>query len=663
MVADVMEQMAGIESVRVNVRVQSVTIEFSPERTSERQVLDALSELPWDSVEDIEYEPELTLTDLSLNATALAASALLPADLKPLIAIPTITPTVWHGYNSLLDEGLNSDVLDAMALSLSAGRGDYGTAVLTQNLLTLGEFMEQKTSHKADELLARMMRPDTQQLWVERDGAEIQLSSTALQEGDLMLLGPGDSISADGEVADGVGLVNQSSMTGESIPVRKEPDDWCYAGTVIQEGNLKIRAVKVGDMTSTARIAQFIQDSIKQQSQTQQVTNDMADRRVKITLGVGGLVYALTRDLNRLAAVFLVDYACALKLSTPLSFKNAMHCAAQSGLILKGGHAIEKLAEVDTCVFDKTGTLTYGQMQVTDVIDLRKDDSGHDLLHLAASIEEHSNHPLAHAIVAAARNESFDHVDHGDVEYIVAHGLSSTYNGGSKLIIGSRHYLEQHEQIDFSQHEDIIESLYVRGLHQMYMADDSKLIGIVALRDRLRPEAKEVLGLLRELGINKLVLLTGDGHTKGQAMAEELAMDQAFTEMHPEDKSDVIKQLKAQGNKVMFVGDGVNDAPALAEADLGVSMCQGTELTQQAADLLMLNDDLHGLVTAKQLSLRTMELIRSNITLTEVINTGIMAGAAFGFISPVASALLHNGTTLGILLRALNKKPITPVNQ
>ncbi|HKL63345.1 MAG TPA: heavy metal translocating P-type ATPase, partial [Woeseiaceae bacterium] len=409
----------------------------------------------------------------------------------------------------------------------------------------------------------------------------------------------------------------------------------------------------VGAETTTARIARFIDDSLEQSSETQRMAERLADRRVKLTLGTGGLVYLLTRDERRLASIFLVDYSCALKLGTPLAFRSGMYRAATDGVLLKGGEAIEQLAAVDTVVFDKTGTLTHSDLEVSDVVVLDEERWPRNrLLAVTASIEEHATHPIADAIVRKAREERLNHIDHGEVDYLVAHGMSCPVNGDT-LLIGSRHYLEEHEGISFERFERRIRTLEADGKTLLYIGTRTEAIGLIALRDTLREDAAGVIDALRELGIEHFVMLTGDRRTRAEALARQVGIDEVFAEQVPEDKAGVLAQLRAEGRKIAFVGDGVNDGPAMVAADVGVAMSRGAELARATADVVLLEDRLGLLVEAVDVSQRTMRLIARNYRAAIGINTGVMIGAAMGRLSPVTAAILHNGTTVGLLLSAL----------
>ncbi|WP_394199809.1 heavy metal translocating P-type ATPase [Shewanella waksmanii] len=645
----------GIKQVRVNSHAASIAVEYDPQLLTKETLEHRVAALDLSQGQAEETEHQYTRGDIAMNAIGTLAAALLPSRWGAVSTATLIAPTLVEGINELKDKRLSVEVLDAIAVGLSAWRGDYSTAMMTQSLISFGEYMEQRTSRNSDQLLAELMQPAETMVWKLTNQQSVQVHSSTLVTGDIIELKPGDAIPIDGTIIKGAALINQSALTGENVPVRREEDAVIYSGTSVHEGNIQVRVDKVGSEATTAKIAQLIYDSLSSKSEIQQVTQDMANRRVKITLGIGAAVFALTQDVNRLASVFLVDYSCALKLSTPVTFKSIMYRAAQNGVLLKGGSAIEKLTQIDTCVFDKTGTLTYGDMQVTDVVPLDGANSARDLLAIAASVEEHSNHPLSQAIVNAAQDNQLPHIAHGEVEYIIAHGLKSTLNQHC-LNMGSRHFLEEHENVDFRPFEAQITNLEKQGRHLIFIAHQKRLIGMIGLRDQLREDVIETLAQLRQSGINQLIMISGDSQYKAHMLGEELALDKVYAEATPDSKSRIIEQLKQAGHKVMFVGDGVNDAPALTQADVGIAMQNGTELARQAADVVLLKDKLYAVAEAKTLADIAMKLINSNIKLTEYINSGIMLAAALGWLTPATSALLHNGTTIGILARSLAAK-------
>ena len=641
----------GISAVRVNESAHSVVVEYDTQLLQAKTVEERLNQLDLNDATQEETEHKFTRGDIAMNVIGTIAAALLPNKWGALSTATLIAPTLFEGVSDLKDKNISVEVLDAIAVGLSAWRGDYRTAMMTQSLISLGEYMEQKTSRNSDQLLADLMRPQESIVWRVDGSDRTQVNSTELNVDDIIELAPGVSIPVDGTIVKGAALINQSSLTGENVPVRREESAVVYSGTSVHEGTIQVRVDKVGSEATTAKIAKLIYDSLSEKSEIQQVTQDMANRRVKITLGIGAAVFALTQDINRVASVFLVDYSCALKLSTPVTFKSIMYRAAQQGILFKGGSAIEKLVKIDTCVFDKTGTLTHGDMQVTDVIPLCDSNSARDLLAIAASVEEHSNHPLSQAVVNAAKHNQLPHIEHGEVEYVIAHGLKSTMNE-HELVMGSRHFLEVHEDVDFTPFEDVIKKYEAQGRHLIFISHQNVLIGMIGLRDHLREDALETLNALRQFGVKELIMITGDSQFKASILGNELKLDRIFAEAVPSEKSTIVEALQAEGHTVMFVGDGVNDAPALTAADVGVAMGRGTELARQVADVVLLRDQLYGLAEARELANIAMHVINSNIKIAEYVNSGIMLAAALGWLNPAMSALLHNGTTLSILGRS-----------
>ncbi|MEI2783078.1 MAG: heavy metal translocating P-type ATPase [Candidatus Competibacter sp.] len=647
--------LGGVRGARINLHAGSVAIEYDGQTHHRRAILDWLRQPPPEFLAEPNPVAGRPDPDLLRVFGALAGLVLLPTLAQPLrrwLTYALIAPTVWEGAHTLSRKGLKIEVLDSLAVSLAAARGEYFTAIATQGLLALGAYLEQRTARHADGLLRHLLKPMPTQAWVERDGALVQIPCSELQVGDHIEVGPGEMIPIDGKVIGGNAAVNQASVTGENLAVRKEAGDKVLSGTVLEGGRLRIRATRVGAETTTARIARFIENALQQQSQTQSLAEQLADKRVYLTLGTGALVYAVTRDLNRLASVFLVDYACALKLGTPVAIKSAMYQGAKHGILFRSSSALDSLAQADAFVFDKTGTLTSGLLDVTDVLSLDADWDDVRLLALVASIEEHASHPVADAVVKQARRQHLGHIEHEDVDYLVAHGLT-THAQGRRVVIGSRHFLETHQHISFAAHEDYITALEQAGKTLLYVALEQRPLGLIGLRDSLRPEAKTVLAQLRQSGARRLVMLTGDRQDKAEALARELDMDEVHAECPPEGKAAVVEQLRAHGARVAFVGDGVNDAPALIAADVGLAMPRGADLARATADIVLLDEHLQTLLAARTLSVGTLRLIRNHFRISTGVNTAVIAGAAFGLLSPVWSALLHNGMTLGVLLNSM----------
>ncbi len=601
-----------------------------------------------DGIREAEIAPMLT------TAMTLALLPFLTPRTQKVLTFVNVGSTLLQGADTLINRGIKMEVLDALAVGLAAANGEVYTANITDFLLGLGQFLERRTERQSDRLLRQLLRPKPAMAWVERDGELVQVNGDEVRKGEIVTVGVGETVPVDGRILDGVALVNQAAVTGEDVPVRKEAPKRLIAGSVLEEGRLRVEATQVGADTTTARISRFIQESLSNRSNTQRLADELADKRVYLTLGTGGIVYALTQDLTRLQSVFLVDYSCALKLGTPMAFKSGMYRAAEHGVLMKGGEAIEHLAQADTMVFDKTGTLTHSDLIVTDVVVLGGDHvcTEEDLLALVASVEEHASHPVAKAVVEAAKDRDLRHISHGEVDYLVAHGMSADVKGG-RVIVGSRHYLEEHKAIGFARHEGPIERLQNEGKTLLFVGNEQGPVGLIALRDTTREDAPAALARLRRLGLKRLIMLTGDRKAKAQALASELGLDDVYAELPPEEKAAIVQDLQAKGSKVAFVGDGINDGPALAAADVSIAMPRGADIARATADIVLMDDRLSAVADAREIAAKTMALIRGNFNAAVGINTGILGGAVLGWLSPVASALLHNGTTIGILLNAL----------
>jgi cation-transporting P-type ATPase C len=656
-----LEGQPGVKDVRINRKAASVVVTFDPARADRAAVLARLAAYQPGQAPASGAKPTVAgeIAPMVTSAATLAALPFLQPNLGRLLTLANVSPILIEGADTLLRQGIKMEVLDALAVGLATFKGEAYTANITAFLLALGEYLEHQTQRKSDQLLRRLLSPEPAPAWVERDGELVQVPGDAVQVGEIVVVGVGEAVPVDGRVVEGTALVNQAAVTGEDLPVRREQRHRVVAGSVVEEGRIRIEAQRVGSETTTARVASFIQSSLENRSDTQRMAEELADKRVWFTLVTGGLVYALTRDLTRLESVFLVDYSCALKLGTPMAFKSGMYRAATHGVLMRGGGAIEHLAEVDTVVFDKTGTLTHSELVVTDVVALGSKHLSEDaLLALVASVEEHASHPLAQAIVEAAKERDLKHITHGEVDYLVAHGLSTEVDA-KRVIIGSRHFLEEHHGISFAKYESVIDRLQDEGKTLLYVGAAAQgkskegPIGVVALRDTLRADAAYALKRLRALGITKMVMITGDKRAKAEALAAELGLDAVHAEVAPEEKAEIIKSLQAAGRKVAFVGDGINDGPALSVAEVGIAMPRGADIARATADIVLMDDRLTAVADAREIAARTMALIKSNFNVAVGVNTAVLAGAVMGWLSPVMSAVLHNGTTIGVLLRAL----------
>ena len=552
-------------------------------------------------------------------------------------------------------EGVTVELLDVLAVGIGALRGQFSTAVATDLMMSTGEFLEETTMRQSGALLQELLTPNPEFAWIDGESGAVEVPFARVRRGDVVIVHTGDLVPVDGVVIDGVAELNQASITVESVPVSKRPGDSMIAGSVAQSGRIKIEARQVGDETTTARIAALIRESLSAPSETERLAEKHADGQVYMTLGLRAATLALTRDLRRLSSVFLVDYACPIKLSARVAVRAAMSEAVGRGVLIKGGPSIEKLSAVDAFVFDKTGTLTHGALAVTDVLSLNAQRwPKATLLARVGSIAEHSQHPVAQALAEAARAAEAGHVAHGDVSVEVGRGLRADGSGG-EVLIGSRHFLETVEGVDFTKHAAQAEGLVAAGKMVLYVAIGGAPAGLIGLRDALREDARETADRLRAAGVRHLVMLTGDRRSRAAAFGAALGFDEIHAELRPEDKARILAELQAAGRKVAFVGDGVNDAPALTAANVGFSMSRGADVAQATADILLLDDRIGAVADARELSDQAMRIIGSNTTAALIINTALFASASVGWLSPVAAAVAHNGSTLGLLLYALSR--------
>lgn len=654
-VAARVEAVPGVISVRLNPACRSLIVRFEARAATRAAVLAAAQAGPM--AEPIPAVAEPSGPDLGQviqSGAAMLAALVLPAPVKAAVTAANVAGVIGRGAKSLASHGLTVEVLDALAMSLPLLRGEYGTANFARLLLDLGGYMEASTARRSDHLLRDLLRAEPDAVWVEgEDGQVVSVPYGQVAPGNRVVVGTGSQIPVDGVVYSGSAYVNQAAVTGESLPVPKEQGDEVLSGTVVEDGRLVILAERVGSGTTTARISRYIQDALDNPTGIQSESRRMADKRVLITLASGAAVFALTRDWRRLESVFLVDYSCAVKFGTPLAIKAAMFRAAKQGCLIKSGLALETMARVDTVVFDKTGTLTHNTIEVTDIHCLPSGGvNEEELLALVSSVAEHTSHPIASAVVSLASQRHLAHISHEEVDFIVGHGVASTVKGRT-IRLGSRHYLEEHEGVSFHRSDRLVRRLMAEGKSLLFVSADGKPLGIIGLRDRIRTEAAAVLAQLRALGIKHMVMITGDHREKALQLGDALGLDRVFHDQKPEDKARIVEELKAEGRTVAFVGDGVNDGPALMAAHLGIAMPRAADIARATAQMVLLEDRLDSLVTLRSVADGTMRLIRSNFKASVGINSAIMAGAALGKLSPVATAILHNGTTIGILLRSL----------
>ena len=543
-------------------------------------------------------------------------------------------------------------LLDGIAITTSIVRGDYGTAGSVMFLLDLGEIMEEWTHKKSVDDLAKKMSLNVSKVWLNVDGREVLTDVSKIETGDCVTVHMGNVIPLDGVIKEGEGMVNQASLTGEAIPVAKKPGGYVYAGTVLEEGELLIEVKENSGTTKYEKIVAMIEETEKLKSAVESRAEHLADRLVPYTLAGTGLVYLLTRNVTKALSVLMVDFSCALKLSMPISVLSAMREAQSHGITVKGGKFLEAIAEADTIVFDKTGTITKAQPVVSDVISFC-DEEPDELLRIAACLEEHFPHSMAKAVVRAAMDKGLVHEEnHSKVEYIVAHGISSRIQD-KKVIIGSYHFVFEDEQCVIPQgKEELFESLSGECSH-LYLAIDGVLAAVIAITDPIREEAPQVVSMLRKCGLSKIVMMTGDSERTAKVVAAKVGVDEYYSEVLPEDKASYVEKEHQAGRKVIMIGDGVNDSPALSAADVGIAICDGAEMAREIADITIAGDNLEELVTLKRLSNALVKRIHGNYRQIVGFNTGLILCGIGGVMQPATSALLHNTSTLAISVKSM----------
>ena len=566
---------------------------------------------------------------------------------------------IGKGIRCLARMKIEVPVLDATAIGVSVLRGDFKTAGSVMFLLGIGELLEEWTHKKSVGDLARSMSLNIKKVWLKRDEQEILVPVLDILSGDRVIIHMGNVIPFDGEVSCGEGMVNQASLTGESLPVRKCEGQSVYAGTVLEEGELEIVVRAVSGSTRFEKIVTMIEDSEKLKSNLESKAEHLADRLVPYTLVGTAIVGLLTRNVAKALSVLMVDFSCALKLAMPIAVLSAIREAGQNGITVKGGKYLEAVAEADIIVFDKTGTLTKAKPIVKEVI-VFGDYPEPEALRIAACLEEHFPHSMAKAVVDAAKRRSLYHEEmHSKVEYIVAHGISS-YIEGKKTVIGSSHFVFEDEKCRIRpEYQERFDTLPGEYSH-LFLAIDGELVAVICIEDPLREEAGEMVRLLKEEGISKIVMMTGDSERTAVSIAKRVGVDEYYSEVLPEDKADFIEREKAAGRKVVMIGDGINDSPALSAADAGIAISDGAELAREIADITIAAEDLREIVILKRLSNAMINRIQGNYRGVVGINAALIVLGVAGIIRPTTSALLHNTSTLAISLKSMGN--LLPTN-
>ena len=585
----------------------------------------------------------------------------LPAPIRNAYTAVVSVKYIWKGIRTLAKGKIEVPVLDATAIGVSMLRGDYGTASSVMFLLDIGELLEEWTHKKSVGDLARSMSLNVGKVWLKKDGQEILVPSEKIVSGDEIVVHMGNLVPFDGEVSDGEGMVNQASLTGESVPVRRTLGSVVYAGTVLEEGELTILVKQTGGSSRYEKITAMIEESEKLKSGLESKAEHLADRLVPYSLGGTALTYLLTRNATKALSILMVDFSCALKLAMPISVLSAIREANQHKITVKGGKFLEAVADADTIVFDKTGTLTKAQPTVAEVVSFSETKNPDELLRIAACLEEHFPHSMAKAVVDAAREKHLDHEEmHSKVEYIVAHGISTTIEG-KKAVIGSYHFVFEDENSVIPKGMEEKFSRLPAEYSHLYLAIEGVLAAVICIEDPLRPEAAEIVRQLKKAGLKKIVMMTGDSERTAKAIAKKVGVDEYYAEVLPEDKANFVEKEKAEGRKVIMIGDGINDSPALSAADVGIAISEGAEIAREIADITVAADDLAEILLLRMLSNRLMKRIHRNYRFIVTFNAGLILLGVGGILQPTTSALLHNTSTLYIGLKSMGNLLDEPV--
>ena len=654
-----LQKQPSVESVKVYERTADVTIVFTGDR---EEILELMRTFKYENVD----VPEAVIahSGRALNAEykeklidkilfRILRKAFLPAPFRTAYAAYAAMKYIYQGIKCIFNRKMEVAILDATAITVSMIRGNTDTAYSIMFLLGIGELLEDWTHKRSVGDLARSMSLNVKKVWVEREEQEMLVASDEVLPGETVVIHMGNVIPFDGIVISGEAMVNQASMTGEPLAVRKCEDSYVYAGTVIKEGELRIKVKETKGSTRYEKIVTMIEETEKLKSSSESKAEHLADKLVPYTLAGTILTWLVTRNVTKALSVLMVDFSCALKLAMPVTVLSAIREADSHDIMVKGGKYLEAVAEASTIVFDKTGTLTNAKPVVKEVISFN-DSTPDEMLRVAACLEEHFPHSMAKAVVEAAKNKHLEHEEmHSKVQYIVAHGISSEIDG-QKIVIGSYHFVFEDEKCTIPEGcREKFDELPVE-YSLLYMAIEGELAAVICIEDAIREDAKGLVEALKDAGISKVVMMTGDSERTAASIAAQVGVDEYYSEVLPEDKAEFIKQEKSKGNVVIMIGDGINDSPALSAADVGIAISDGAEIAREIADIIIESDGLQELVTLKKLSDGMQNRIKKNYRSIMGINTTLIVLGVGGLIPPATSALLHNISTIAITLKSMN---------
>lgn len=653
-----------IVDVKIFERTAGVVIRYSGARQT---VLDEIANFHWQEARETITLPSQSSREINRRfkeklvgklLSRVGCRLFLPAPLRMVRFARHMLPFMWKGLCCLRHGQLKVELLDAISIGISTGRRDFTTAGTVIFLLELGELLEDWTRKKSVADLARSMSLNVDRVWLrDENGTDMLVPVSRVQPGDRIVIRAGGVIPLDGVVVEGEATVNQASLTGESIPVPKHVDSVIYAGTVVEEGECLVLVKEASGQSRYDQIVAMIEKSERLKSSSEAKASSLADKLVPYTFAGSLAALALTRTPARALSVLMVDFSCALKLAMPLAVLSAIREAAKNHITVKGGKFLEAIAQADTIVFDKTGTLTLASPQVADIVTFDGKDAT-EMLRLAACLEEHFPHSMANAVVAEAKRRDLRHDEyHSKVEYLVAHGIAS-HVGDERVLIGSRHFIFEDEGVVIPEGEkERFDALPAQYSH-LYLAIAGRLSAVICISDPLRAEARDALAYLRDLGITNTVMLTGDSYRTAEAIAAEVGVDSFCAEVLPADKARFVAKSRSNGHTVIMVGDGINDSPALSEADCGIAISDGAAIAREIADVTIAADSLWELVKLRQIAMGLTRRIQSNYRFVIGFNGALLALGVAGILSPATSATLHNLSTLGVSLRSMSPLPL-----
>ena len=662
--SDMLLSLYGVTSATANSTNGSVLIEYN-EKATKKQVLDFMDNLsladvldgePTEEQKTILLENEFKKKVVLYLVKHTVRHFLLPSLPHKIYTCYRAIPFIKMGIIALANKKTNVEVLDATAIFAALITKQYKTASSTMFLLRLSDLLLEYSNMRAKNELAKSLKISVDKVWLVKDGVECEVPLESVQKNDVIRIRKGSLIPVDGNIVNGEALVNESTMTGEPLAVHKSTDGTVFAGTVIEDGEIDVEVLSTQNNSRIAKILELIDTGEKEKASIQSDAERLADNIVPVSFGLSLLTLLLTRNVMRALSVLMVDFSCAIKLTTPITIISALKESVNKDALIKGGKYLEVLSKVDTVVFDKTGTLTNAVPTVSKVIQIHKDYDEYGILKIAACLEEHFPHSVASSIVATAQEKNIEHPeDHGKVEYIVAHGIASSYNG-KKTIIGSRHFIFEDEKIPYPEDMEELLKNTIGSDSAVYLAVDGELVGIICITDSPRDDAKQTIELLKQDGIKEIIMITGDSEGNAKHTCELLGITKYYAEILPDGKASIIESLKAEGKTILMIGDGINDTPALSVADVSLTMNGSSDIAREVADISVTSNDLTKIVTIRRLSIGLIKKIQKQYRFILAFNSTLIALGLFGVFSASTSALLHNAST--ICLSALSTKSI-----